>query len=224
MLALRWHGREDIRSVIFSEPAGCAFHAVKQAGIGHGSCVLVLGGGPVGQLVAQYARLAGASTVHLSEIERSRAEVAQQMGAVDEMLNPLDVDLMEEILQRTDGLSVDFAIECCGSNKTGILEDTASQAVELTRSEGTTVVLGTFSKPSEFHFNNLVLMECRVIGSWVWHSHEEYREAMKAVVSGQIQVSPLISKKVRIESAVSEGIKALSIDKSSAMKIVIDFT
>ena len=211
-------------SVVFGEPCGCAYHAVRQAEIRPGSCVLVLGGGPIGQLVVQYAKLAGAGIVYLSEIESNRAQVAERIGVVDEVFNPLDVDLMEEILERTDGLGVDYAIECCGSNKTGMLEDTASQAVELTRSEGTTVVLGTFSEPSTFHFNNLVLMERHVVGSWVWHSHDEYREAMKAVVAGKVKVLPLISKRVRIESAVSDGIKTLSTDKNSAMKIVIDFT
>lgn len=102
--------------------------------------------------MAQYAKLAGAERVYLSEIEANRIEMAQQIGAVDEVFNPLDIDLMEVILERTEGLGVHCAIECCGSNKSGMLDDTASQAVELTRSEGAAVVLGTFSEPSEFHF------------------------------------------------------------------------
>lgn len=211
-------------SVAFGEPSGCAYHAVRQAGVKRGDDVFVVGGGPIGQLVVQYAKQAGARQVFLSEIETNRIQAAWTIGAVDEVFNPLDVDLHEEILSRTNGLGVDVAIECCGGSRTGMLENTGSQAVELTRSEGTAVIVGTFADPAEFHFNNLVFMERRVLGSWAWHSHEEYRQAIELLVAGKINVMPLISRRLPLDEALNDGIKSLCMDKNRDLKILIDQT
>ena len=208
----------------FGEPAGISFHAVNQANIKHGVSVAIIGGGPIGQLVAQYARQAGAKKIFMSEIGPSRIKLAKNIGAVDEVFNPLDVDIMDEIFSRTDGQGVDYAIECCGGKKTGLLDDTAAQSVQLTRSEGITVIVGTFADPTEFHFNNIVLMERKVIGSWVWHSHEEYSKAMQMIIDGEIKVLPLISKKLKIKNAVDDGIKELQTNKDENLKILIDLT
>jgi (R,R)-butanediol dehydrogenase/meso-butanediol dehydrogenase/diacetyl reductase len=208
--------------VAFGEPAGVAFHAINQGRIKKGSTVVVLGGGPIGQLAVQYARLAGAEKIFLTEIAPYRIELAKKIGAVDEVFNPVETDVTEEILTLTKGQGVDCSIECSGGGKTGLLADTAALAAELTRPEGTAVIVGTFAEPTDFHFNNIVLMERRLIGSWVWHNHEEYSNAMKGIVEGTIQVLPLISKKVAIEQAVSDGIQALHLNRDEEMKILVD--
>jgi len=210
--------------VAFGEPAGIAAHAINQARLKSGSTVAVIGGGPIGQMMVQYARAAGAEKVYLTEIAPFRIELAKKIGAVDKTLNPIETDVAEEILSLTGGQGVDYAFECCGGIKKGKLENTATQAVELTRVEGTTVIVGTFSEPTNFHFNNIVFMERMVIGSWVWHSNEEYASALQKIVDGTIQVLPLISNKVRVEKAVDDGIVVLSHNKDNHMKIVVDLT
>jgi len=210
--------------VAFGEPAGIAYHAVNQAGVKPGDTVVVLGGGPIGQLVVQYTRQAGAGKVFMTELIPGRIAVAETIGALDAVLNPLECDAVDEILARTDGCGADCAIECCGGSKTGMLEDTATEAVAMTRAEGTTVMVGTFSEPTEFHFNHVVLMERRVIGSWVWHDHAEYRRAMQMINEGEIKIDPLISKKIRIENAVEQGIQRLHLENDHHLKILVDFT
>lgn len=210
--------------VAFGEPAGVAYHAINQANMKPGFSVAVLGAGPIGQLVVQYARLAGADKVYLTEIEPYRIKIAEEIGAIDEAFNPLEVDVMEEIMKRTGGRGVNCSIECSGGERTGLLEDTASQAVELTSPEGTAVMVGTHTQPTEFHFNNVVLMERKIIGSWSFHSHEEYTEAMNMIIEGKVKVLPLISEKIRIDDAVIDGIKALHLNKGKHLKILIDFT
>ncbi len=210
--------------VAFGEPAGVAYHAVNQAMVNEGDTVSVIGGGPIGQLVAQYAKIAGAKMVIMSEIATKRIDIARQIGAVDHLINPIDEDPLNRTLELTNGQGVDVAIECSGGSKTGLLEDTASLAVEMTRAEGTAVIVGTFAEPTNFHFNNIVLMERRVIGSWVWHSPEEYSRAMKLIVTSDIQVLPLISSKVSLQRAVRDGILPLLANKDDQMKILINLT
>ncbi len=210
--------------VAMGENAAVAFHAVNQACLEPGSTVVVLGGGPIGQMVAQYVRQAGAGKVFMTEISSGRIHLAKSIGAVDEVFNPLDVDVAEVLLSETKGQGADCAIECCGGSKTGMLEDTATQAIELTRSEGTTVIVGGFSEATEFNFNNIVMTERKVVGSWVWHGHEEYVRAVQMFVEGKIKVMPLISRKVRLDKALEEGILALRFHKDEHVKILIDLT
>ncbi|MBU1964740.1 MAG: zinc-binding dehydrogenase, partial [Proteobacteria bacterium] len=180
--------------------------------------------GPIGQLVVQYARQAGAEKIFLTEIATSRINLAKKIGDVDEVFNPIDCNVMDEILARTEDQGVDCAIECCGGGKTGMLEDTAAQAVELTRAEGAAVIVGTFAEPTEFHFNNIVLMERKVVGSWVWQTQREYSKAMQMIVEGNVKVLPLITRKVRIEDALSDGIQTLHLHKDEHLKILVDLT
>ena len=64
--------------VAFGEPAGIAAHAVNQARLEPGSTAAVIGGGPIGQLTAQYARSAGAEKIYLTEIAPFRIESAKK--------------------------------------------------------------------------------------------------------------------------------------------------
>ena len=66
---------DDVDAAIL-EPATVAVHAVRRTGIRLGDSVLVLGAGPIGLLVLQAARAAGAGTVMLVEPQRSRRELA----------------------------------------------------------------------------------------------------------------------------------------------------
>jgi len=208
--------------VAFAEPAGVAFHAVNQAGVQPGSTVVVLGGGPIGQLVVQYARLAGAARVFLTEIAPARIACARSIGVVDEVFNPVETDVVAAVLDLTRGEGADHVIECSGGSRTGMLADTAAQAIELTRPEGVTAIVGTFAGVTEIHFNTVVIMERRIVGSWVWHSHSEYQRAMEMVILGKIQVRPLISRTVTIDRAVPDGIQELQFNKDSQMKILVD--
>lgn len=208
----------------FAEPAGTAYHAVNQAKIKPGDSVAVLGGGTIGQLTAQYAREAGAAKIFMTEILSSRIGIAETIGAVDTIINPLEQDVLETVYSLTDEQGVDCAVECCGGGKTGLLEDTAHQAVSMTRPEGRTIIVGTFAEPTEFHFNTVVLMERHIIGSWVWQTGKEYQEAIELISNGKISVKPLISAKLTIDKALEEGIQILNVEKDEYLKILIDFT
>ena len=202
------------------EPAGVAYHAALRGGIGPGSSVVVIGGGPIGQLAAQYARQLGATKVFLSEVAPTRMALAEQVGAVDEVFDPVDVDLVEQILARTDGDGADVVLECSGGSQRGLLKDTAVEAIELTRPEGTAVIVGTFTSPSSVQMNDLVLMERRLIGSWTWHGNE-FREALEMIVDGRVKVMPLITSRIPLADTVSRGIRELQTNRDEHVKILV---
>ena len=80
----------------FCEPLACCLHGIDTAGIRAGSSVVVLGGGVIGLLVVQLARLAGATTVILSTRQPSKRELAERLGATATVA-PSDGDIVEAI-------------------------------------------------------------------------------------------------------------------------------
>ena len=62
------------------EPLGVAIHASRRAQLPTGSTVLVFGAGAVGLLVAAMAKISGASTVVIADIDGGRVDFAVKNG------------------------------------------------------------------------------------------------------------------------------------------------
>ena len=75
--------REDLSFDVgaMAEPLACVVHGIDQAGIVPGQTVLVIGGGTIGLLMVQMARIEGASTVILSEPVEQRRQIGLELGA-----------------------------------------------------------------------------------------------------------------------------------------------
>ncbi|MBV9796287.1 MAG: hypothetical protein JO016_20390, partial [Actinobacteria bacterium] len=73
-----------LRRAALAEPAGIAFHALDRAeAVGAalaGAQVLVVGGGPIGLLVAAVARYRGAASVTVADVQERPLQVARELG------------------------------------------------------------------------------------------------------------------------------------------------
>ncbi|MBN2239141.1 MAG: alcohol dehydrogenase catalytic domain-containing protein [Dehalococcoidales bacterium] len=114
------------------EPVTVAVHTVDIADIHPGCSVLITGGGPIGMLVLEVAKIAGASTIVMSEPVESRRKLAEQLGATH-TINPIKEDIVALTEKVTEGRGYDRVIEASG--KIAV----AKQCVELA-GKGATVV------------------------------------------------------------------------------------
>jgi len=103
--------------------------------------------------------------------------------------------------------------ECIGNEKTGPL------AVELARSAGRIMIVGIFSKPSEFHFNSLSFTEKEVVGSLAYNG--EFRAAIDLVSDGKIDVEPLVTGKINLDDIVEKGFEELLNRAEQNIKILV---
>ena len=94
------------------EPLAVAAHDVARADVGPGDDVLVIGGGPIGMLVALAARRQGAE-VMITEINARRLELAREMGF--DVIDPSSVDAQAAIESATNGKGCDVVFEVSGS-------------------------------------------------------------------------------------------------------------
>ena len=94
-----------------AEPLACAIHGIDRTDIIPGQTVLVIGGGAIGQLMIQLAKLEGASTVILSEPIEMRRKIGLSVGADAAVGTPSMKDLAQAIFQITGNEGTDCVIE-----------------------------------------------------------------------------------------------------------------
>ena len=96
------------------EPVSIAVRAMDKADLRFGQRVLVSGGGPIGLLVTQCLKKAGATSLTMSEPIGSRRALAARFGA-DHLIDPTKENLREAASRITDGRGFDVVIDCSGS-------------------------------------------------------------------------------------------------------------
>lgn len=119
------------------EPASVAVHAVDLAGIRVGGTLAILGGGPIGVLILEVARRAGAAKILVSEPVEGRRKIAKQVGATA-VIDPNKEDIGEVTESLTGGLGFDTVIDASGT------VGGARQAVYLAGRCGTVIWAATY--------------------------------------------------------------------------------
>jgi L-iditol 2-dehydrogenase len=168
------------------EPTAVAIHAVGRAGSVAGLQVLVVGAGPIGNLVAQMARWRGARRVLISDLSDPRLEIARQCG-IDGTANSREVPLENSVAQVFGPNRADVAFECVGA------AETANQAIHGVRKGGTIVVVGVFGDRPEIDLGLVQDRELELKGT-LMYQRQDYHEAIRCLTEGGITVGPLLTK------------------------------
>ena len=100
----------DLAVASLLEPMSCCVRAVDLANIRSGEKVVIVGAGPIGQMVLQLAKRSGASAVLVSEINPVRREMAGRLGA-DLTIDPSKESLVDSVADFTGGRGADVAFE-----------------------------------------------------------------------------------------------------------------
>ena len=129
-----------LEDAALAEPTSVALHAVMRHPLRPGARVLVLGAGPIGLLVAFWARRLGAAEVVVADIASHQRERALAMGATRFELS--DEGLAARI-EQTVGLP-EVVYECVG--RKGLID----RAVSLVAPRGTVVGVGLCVEPDSF--------------------------------------------------------------------------
>ena len=170
-----------------AEPLACCLHGIDLAGILAGQTVLVIGGGAIGQIHAQLARLSGAGRVVLSDPIPRRRELARQLG-VDALLDP-SAQTVDQMQAALDG-GADVVIEAVGSPAT------AEQSIALAAPGSTVVWFGVAAPKARSTISpyDIYRREITVRGSFV--NPFTHQRALALLASGRLQVAPLITRRV----------------------------
>lgn len=167
------------------EPLGVAVHAVDLGHVRLGDTVAVLGCGPIGLLMIQVARAAGAARVLAADPLPHRREVALTRGA-DGVLDPADPAYFQRLNDFTGGFGVDVAFEIAGT------DSAIDAAVEVVRPGGR-VVLGGIPSAETSAFPASPARRKGLTFAMVRRMKEVYPRATALVAGGLVDVRNLVS-------------------------------
>ena len=114
------------------EPSAVALHAVKQSKLKVGDKAAVFGTGPIGLLVIEALKAAGATEIYAVELSEQRRQKAEELGAI--AIDPNNGDVVEQIQTLTNG-GVDVAYEVTG------IPPVLTQAINSTTFNGETMIV-----------------------------------------------------------------------------------
>lgn len=195
----------------FTEPLSVATHAVNRTPKSPNDTAVVVGSGMVGLLVVQALRAAGCAKVIAVDIDQNRLDLACKLGA-DMGLRADQCDVSKEVMQRTDNLGADIALEVVG------LTETVQTAEAVLRKGGALTLVGNFSPTVDWPLQSVVTREISVYGSYI--SCGEYPACLEMMASGAINVDALISATAPLAEGAA-WFKHLYNKEQGLMKVIL---
>jgi len=142
------------------EPVAVAVHNVRRAELLTGDTVLVVGGGPIGLLIAMVATWAGGRRVAVSEINEHRQGVARRLGF--QTLSPGEADFLPRLRDGFDGVGPDVVFEATGS------APGYQSALDSVRVRGRVVQVGIPKGAIELDPRRVNFAELSIVGTRVY--------------------------------------------------------
>lgn len=199
----------SLRHAALVEPLAVACHDVARGRVASGEHVVVVGGGPIGQLIAL---VAGATGAHVLVVEPNaeRRALAERLGA--DTLDPVGVDVQAIVDERTGGAGADVVFEVAG------VAATALSSPHLARVRGRVVMVAIHAQPVPIDLHRVFWRELELIGARVYE-RADFERAVDLLASGRVPADELITRVVPLDDTQS-AFEALAV--GDAMKILVD--
>jgi (R,R)-butanediol dehydrogenase / meso-butanediol dehydrogenase / diacetyl reductase len=192
------------------EPAAVAVHDVRRSGLGPGDATVVVGGGPVGLLIAAVARAQGAE-VELVEIDAYRRSVAESLGL--SVLDPVREDVAATVVERTEGAGAAVTFEVTGTQ--GGLD----LAVDLLAVRGRAVLVGIHGERRPVDLQRVFLRELSLVGARVYE-RPDFDDAVRLLDSGALPSRELVTDVLPL-AAAADAFGRLG-GGGEVMKVLVD--
>jgi (R,R)-butanediol dehydrogenase / meso-butanediol dehydrogenase / diacetyl reductase len=191
------------------EPVAVAVHDVRRSELGPGDKAVVIGGGPIGLLIATVAREFGADVVVI-ELDANRRAQIENLGFTT--LDPRETDQVSWVERWTGDAGADVVFEVSGAAAAVL------GATSLAKVRGTIVVVAIHPTPREIDLQRMFWRELRLLGARVYEA-TDFEAAVDLLDRGVIPADLLITRIVPL-SQTADAIADL--EAGRAMKILVD--
>jgi len=182
----------DVEAALL-EPLGIAIHAVDLAKLKVEESVAILGAGPIGLMILEIARLAGAHPIIVTERLAWRVDVARRYGA-DIVIDITEEDPVQAVTEATDGRGADVVFEAAWGG------EAVAQAAEMACPGGRLVLVGIPSddvmmlRASAARRKGLTIKMCR-------RMKHVYPRAIRLVEQGKVHLMDMVTHRFPLDQA-----------------------
>lgn len=191
------------------EPVAVSVHDVRRADLRPGEKAVVVGGGPIGVLIAVAARHAGAEVV-VAEVDPERRAMVAGLGF--DVVDPGADDLVARVTEWTAGAGADVVFEVSGAAAAVL------GATSLARVRGRLVIVAIHPQPRPVDLKQVFWRELTVLGARVYE-RRDFETAVTMLADGVVPADRLITGTVPL-SRVADAFDQLSAGR--AMKVLVD--
>lgn len=167
-----------------TEPVACCLHGIDMCEIRPGHQVAVIGGGMIGLLMLQLARLAGAARIALLEPVESKREVGRRLGA-DVCIDPIHEDA-KAALQAAGMRAPDVVIECVGR------PSTIEQAIDIAGNKAVVMMFGLTKPDEEISVKPFEIFRKELVLKASYINPYTQKRALDLIDSGRLDVSSMV--------------------------------
>ncbi len=195
------------------EPMAIGAHSISRAGVRPGEFVLVIGAGPIGLGVMEFASLAKGKVIALDTNE-TRLKFCKKKLNVDHIISATESDVTQQLLELTGGDMPMVVIDATGNLKA------INNAFNYMAPTGCYVLVGlqkgdiSFSHP-EFHKREATLMSSRNA------TREDFQKVISTIKNGSIDLTKYITHRVKFDEVKNEFEKWLD-PSSGVIKAMVE--
>ena len=179
-----------------------------------GDTIAIVGAGPVGMGVLLTAQFYSPANIIMIDLDDNRLEMAKEMGATHTVNSGSD-NVIEQVLEITDGKGVDCAIEAVG------IAPTWDICQKIVKAGGHIANVGVHGQPVEFEIQKLWIKNLTITTGLV--NANTTGMLLKSCCSGKLPLDKLATHHFKF----AEMEKAYDVFKhaseENAMKVMIDF-
>ena len=193
-----------------TEPAAVAVYAVRQSALKTGDTAVIFGLGPIGLLIVEALRAAGASKIYAVELSPERQAKAEELGAI--VVRPEEGETIVEAIHRLTGGGADVSYEVTG------VPVVLGQALAAVHKAGECMVVSIWEREASINPNEFAIQEKSLKGIIAYR--HIFPKVLELMEQGYFSAEKLVTKKIKLENIVEEGFVELTQDKSQ-IKILV---
>ncbi len=194
------------------EPFTIAANVLSRTECSGSDRLLILGAGPIGQVILQAARRLGTACA-VADIVGVRLEKARSLGA-ELTVNTRETPLEETMAEWTGGAGVPLIIDAVGS------PDLFPSLLRMGSPAGRIGLLGFSKEPSSFVQLEAVKKELSIFGSRL--NRNKFPEVISWFSDGLVKPELLVSHRFPFEQ-VREAMKFIEENPSEVCKVILEF-
>ncbi len=189
--AYKFSEKTDFKAAAMTEPVACCLHGMDLCEISCGDTVAVIGGGMIGMIMLQLAKLSGAGKLILLEPVAEKRAIAETLGA-DLTIDPIRENVKEVLAEK--GIDrISCVIECVGKPAT------MSQAIELAGKKSVVMMFGLTAPDDTIPVKPFELFKKEIVLKASFINPYTQKRALTLIESGKINVTDIVYDCVAME-------------------------